>query len=252
LEGEEMQVDFDDYSGGDRRRIELPPPQQRLLEKLHATGKPLVYVNLSGSAVAMPWASEHANAILQAWYPGQAGGTAVADVLLGSYNPAGRLPVTFYRSTSDLPEFANYAMANRTYRYFKGTPLYPFGHGLSYTKFDYSNLQVERRTDGNISVSVVIKNAGGRDGDEVVQLYAVPPSASHPRETEALCGFHRLHLAKDETRTVTMVVPASAFRRWNPEKDDYDIPRGEWTIRAGASSTDIRQNSPLKIQDTQS
>jgi beta-glucosidase len=250
LEGEEMQVDFDDYSGGDRRRIELPPPQQRLLEKLHATGKPLVYVNLSGSAVAMPWANEHANAILQAWYPGQAGGTAVADVLLGSYNPAGRLPVTFYRSTSDLPEFANYAMANRTYRYFKGTPLYPFGHGLSYTKFDYSNLQVERRTDGNISVSVVIKNAGGRDGDEVVQLYAVPPSASHPRETEALCGFHRLHLAKDETRTVTMVVPASALRRWNPEKDDYDIPRGEWTIRAGASSTDIRQSSPLNIQDT--
>jgi len=247
LEGEEMQVDFDGYSGGDRRGIELPSPQQRLLEKLHATGKPLVYVNLSGSAVAMPGASGHANAILQAWYPGQAGGTAVADVLLGTYNPAGRLPVTFYRSTSDLPEFTNYDMANRTYRYFKGTPLYPFGHGLSYTQFDYSNLQVERRTDGDVSVSVVIKNAGRRDGDEVVQLYAVPPPASHPRETEALCGFRRLHLAEGETRTVTIVVPASALRRWSTEKDDYEIPQGEWTIRAGASSADIRQSSPLKL-----
>ncbi len=247
LEGEEMQVDFDGYAGGDRLRIELPVAQQRLLEKLHATGKPLVFVNLSGSAVAMPWAGEHANAILQAWYPGQAGGTAVADVLLGACNPAGRLPVTFYRSTDDLPDFTNYDMANRTYRYFKGTPLYPFGHGLSYTKFDYSNLRVERGAEGAVAVSVDIRNAGGRDGDEVVQLYAVPPADSHPRETEALCGFRRVHLAGGETRTISLAVPASAFRRWSTAKDAYDVPRGEWTIRAGASSADIRLSSPVKI-----
>ena len=140
LEGEEMTVDYDGFKGGDRTLIELPAVQQRLLELLQATGKPLVFVNLSGSAIAMPWADAHANAILQAWYGGQAAGTAVADVLFGRVNPAGRLPVTFYRATADLPDFDDYSMANRTYRYFGGKPLYAFGHGLSYTTFVYKNL----------------------------------------------------------------------------------------------------------------
>jgi beta-glucosidase len=244
LEGEEMHVDYEGFSGGDRTRIELPPVQTELCQKLHALGKPIVFVNLSGSAVALPWVDANANAVLQAWYPGQAGGTAVADVLLGHYNPAGRLPVTFYRATEDLPDFKNYDMANRTYRYFKGQPLYAFGHGLSYTTFNYANLRVTPGADATLSVTVDVTNAGGHDGDEVVQLYVTPPAA---REREALGGFSRVHLAKGETRTVTITVPASALRRWRAEKKDYAIPSGEWTIRAGASSADIRQTATVKL-----
>jgi beta-glucosidase len=247
LEGEEMQVDYDGYQGGDRLRIELPPVQQQFLEKLQATGKPVVFVDFSGSAIAMPWEDEHLNAILQAWYPGEAGGTAVADVLLGKYNPAGRLPVTFYRATEDLPDFKDYRMANRTYRYFQGEPLYPFGYGLSYTKFDYTNLRVTPAGGPTLSVTVDVTNTGGRDGDEVVQLYAVPPAESHPREREALCGFSRVHLLEGERKTVTITVPATALRRWSTEKNDYVIPTGEWTIRAGASSADIRQTATVKL-----
>ena len=247
LEGEEMQVDYEGFSGGDRTRIELPALQQQLLEKLHATGKPVVFVDLSGSAIAMPWADKHLNAILQAWYPGQAGGTAVADVLLGSYNPAGRLPVTFYRATTDLPDFKDYRMAGRTYRYFAGKPLYPFGHGLSYTSFRYANLRVIPSTGETLTVTVDVTNTGGRDGDEVVQLYATPPAAAHPREIRALCGFSRVHLATGETKTVRIAVPATALRRWSEDKKDYAIPSGEWTIRVGASSADLRQAATVKL-----
>lgn len=244
LEGEEMTVDYEGFKGGDRTRIELPTVQQQLLEKLAATGKPLVFVNLSGSAMAMPWADAHVNAILQGWYPGQAAGTAVADVLFGNYNPAGRLPVTFYRATADLPAFEDYAMAGRTYRYFKGRPLYAFGHGLSYTTFAYAHLKVTPGADQTLSVAVDLTNTGGRDGDEVVQLYGVPPAA---RENEALCGFVRVNLKAGETKTVTLAVPVTALRRWSVEKDDYIIPGGEWEIRAGASSADIRQTAKVKL-----
>ncbi|HVU22823.1 MAG TPA: glycoside hydrolase family 3 C-terminal domain-containing protein [Opitutus sp.] len=240
LEGEEMRVDYEGFSGGDRTRIELPSLQRALLEKLVALGKPVVFVDLSGSAIAMPWVGQHVNAILQAWYPGQAGGTAVADVLLGRYNPAGRLPVTFYRATSDLPDFKDYSMAGRTYRYFNGTPLYAFGHGLSYTTFNYAHLHVTAATHDALSVSVDVTNTGARDGDEVVQLYATPPAASHPREHEALCGFDRIHLKAGETKTVTLAVPAAALRRWNTVDNTYYIPAGEWTIAAGTASDDLR------------
>jgi len=201
-------------------------------------------VNLSGSAVAFPWVDANANAVLQAWYPGQAGGTAVADVLLGNYNPAGRLPVTFYRATSDLPDFKDYDMAGRTYRYFEGKPLYAFGHGLSYTTFDYSNLHVVPGAGGTLGVSVDITNSGKRDGDEVVQFYATPPAA---RENEALCGFDRVHLKAREKRTVKITVPATALRRWNTETNSYFVPTGTWTIRTGAASDDIRQELQLKL-----
>ena len=247
LEGEEMSVDYTGFAGGDRVAIELPALQQRLLEKLRATGKPVVFVNLSGSAIALPWADEHLNAIVQAWYPGQAGGTAVADLLLGRYNPAGRLPVTFYRATSDLPDFKDYRMAGRTYRYFDGQPLYPFGHGLSYTRFDYANLRVAQAPGGSLAVTVDVTNAGAREGDEVVQLYATPPAASHPREHRALCGFDRVHLKPGETRTVGITVPASALRRWSDADKAYVTPSGEWTIGAGASSADIRQTAVAKL-----
>jgi beta-glucosidase len=244
LEGEEMPVEIPGFKGGDRTAIELPDIQQRLLERLKATGRPVVFVNMSGSAIAMPKADEVANAILQAWYPGQSAGTAIADVLLGNYNPAGRLPLTFYRATTDLPPFENYEMAGRTYRYFKGKPLYAFGHGLSYTKFTYANLKVAPAANSTLAVTVDVTNAGARDGEEVVQLYAVPPAA---RENEALCGFKRITLKQGETKTVTITVPATALRRWSAEKKDYATPAGEWEVRAGASSSDIRQTGKVKL-----
>ena len=242
LEGEEMKVDFDGFSGGDRTKIELPAVQEKLLQQLCATGKPVIFVLLSGSAIAVPWADQHVNAIVQAWYPGQSGGTAVADVLLGKINPAGRLPITFYRQTTDLPSFEDYAMANRTYRYFGGQPLYPFGHGLSYTRFTYKNLHVVKNAGGSsLAVTIDIANLGERDGDEVVQLYAQEPAATHPRARESLCGFKRIHLRCGETRTVALTIPSTALRRWDTVKNDYVLPSGEWRILAGASSSDIRQ-----------
>jgi len=247
LEGEEMAVNYDGFSGGDRTSIELPELQRALLEKLRALGKPVVLVNLSGSAVALPWADAHLDAIVQAFYPGQAGGTAVADVLLGRTNPAGRLPVTFYRATSDLPEFTDYRMAGRTYRYFGGKPLYAFGHGLSYTTFAYDHLQAAPATGGTITVNVDVTNSGARDGDEVVQLYATPPAASHPRELRALCGFERVHLKAGETKTIAFTVPATALRRWNDADKAYYTPSGEWTLAAGAASDDLRQTITVKL-----
>jgi len=247
LEGEEMEVDYEGFVGGDRTRIELPALQQQLLRKLHATGKPLVFVNLSGSAVAFPWEAENMNAILQAWYPGQAGGTAVAEILLGKYNPAGRLPLTFYRSTQDLPAFEDYSMAGRTYRYFKGTPLYPFGHGLSYTRFSHDKLSALPASEGDLEVSVEVRNTGERAGDEVVQLYATPPANSLSGETQSLCGFKRVHLAAGEARTVKIRVPSTALRRWNDGKKAYEVPAGEWTLLVGSSSADIKARCRIEL-----
>jgi len=246
LEGEEMEINYDGFAGGDRTKIELPAVQEQLLKELHATGKPLVFVLMSGSAVALPWADSHVNAIVQAWYPGQAGGTAVADVLLGKVNPAGRLPITFYRQTSDLPPFEDYAMTNRTYRYFTGQPLYAFGHGLSYTRFAYKNLRVQKSADRtNLVATIDITNTGERDGDEVVQLYAQEPATAQPRARESLCGFKRIQLKRGETKTVTITIPSTVLRRWDNTKNDYGIPSGEWRILAGASSADIRQTSVI-------
>ncbi len=250
LEGEEMRVEYDGFNGGDRTRIELPAVQEKLLQALQATGRPIIFVLMSGSAIADPWADAHVNAILEAWYPGQAGGTAVADVLLGRTNPAGRLPVTFYRSTSDLPEFTDYHMANRTYRYFRGQPLYPFGHGLSYTRFSYANLRVASdpsRVAGRFTITLDVTNRGERDGDEVVQLYAEEPAADHPRALESLCGFRRIHLAQGQTQTVTFTTRESDLQRWDSAQKTFALPRGEWQFRAGASSADIRVTAPARI-----
>jgi beta-glucosidase len=173
LEREFMNVPFDGFDHGDRTRIELPAVQTEFLKALRATGKPLVFVNCSGSATAMPWEAEHVSAIVQAWYPGQEGGRAVAEVLFGEVNPAGRLPITFYRATADLPSFLDYSMANRTYRYFKGKVLWAFGHGLSYTQFKYDAAQLDKtqvNTNDTLHVKVDVANTGARDGDEVVQV----------------------------------------------------------------------------------
>jgi beta-glucosidase len=195
--------------GGDRTDIVLPQPQEELLRQIHALGKLIVLVLLNGSALAVNWANDNIPAIVEAWYPGQAGGDAVADVLFGDHNPGGRLPVTFYKSVGDLPPFEDYRMEGRTYRYFQGKPLYPFGYGLSYTAFAYSNLQLNAKSitaDETLTISADVQNVGERAGDEVVQLYVSDVDASVPVPIRQLQGFERIHLAPGETKTVTFTL----------------------------------------------
>jgi beta-glucosidase len=205
LEGEEMKVALPGFSGGDRTTLDLPAAQQTLLERVANTRKPLVVVLLNGSALSVNWAQEHAAAILECWYPGEQGGTAIADTLLGRNNPAGRLPVTFYKSADQLPPFDDYSMKGRTYRYFDGVPLFPFGYGLSYTTFAYGPPKLSRpslRAGDALSVEVSVTNTGKAAGHEVAQLYLLPLAAdASPRK--ALRGFQRVHLAPGQTRTVT-------------------------------------------------
>jgi beta-glucosidase len=208
LEGEEMEVKVPGFEGGDRLDLEIPRPQNELLRHVAATGKPLVVVLLNGSAVAVNDAARSAGAIVEAWYPGQAGGTAIADVLFGNTSPAGRLPVTFYQSVDQLPPFRDYAMKGRTYRYFTGTPLFPFGHGLSYTMFRYDHLQLPARVKAGepVTVTATVTNAGKRAGDEVVQLYLTARNASVPVPIRALEGFRRITLKAGEKQSVSFVV----------------------------------------------
>jgi beta-glucosidase len=206
LEGEEMKSSAPGFLGGDRTDMELPRPQLEMLQAVAATGKPLIVVLTSGSALAVNWAQKNASAILEVWYPGEEGGTALANILAGDYNPSGRLPVTVYTGVAQLPPFEEYSMSGRTYRYFSGVPLYPFGFGLSYTNFSYANARVDHdqisATD-DLKVSVDVKNSGAKEGDEVVELYI-----SHPGVTgapiRALVGFTRMHLGAGEQRTVTI------------------------------------------------
>jgi len=213
LEGEELKVDVPGFMGGDRTDIDLPSSQQKLLEAVAATRKPLVVVLMSGSAVALNWASEHADAIIVAWYPGEQGGVAVAQTLAGVMSPAGRLPVTFYRSARDLPPFIDYTMKGRTYRYFKGEPLYAFGDGLSYTTFAYDapklSAQVLKAGD-TLDVTVNVRNTGARNGDDVVQLYLEYPD-EHDAPRRALVGFQRVSLAAGEQRTLRFHLDARAL-----------------------------------------
>jgi beta-glucosidase len=202
VEGEEMGVVIDGFKQGDRTSIDLPAIQKDLLKELKATGKPVVFVLMTGSAIGLEWESKNIPAIINVWYGGQAAGEAVADVLFGDYNPAGRLPVTFYRSVDDLPDFEDYSMTNRTYRYFRGNAVYPFGYGLSYTTFSYENLNViPNTTDGSLRATVSLTNTGKYDGDEVVQVY-LSNKRDFTTPIRALKGFQRLHLKAGETKTV--------------------------------------------------
>jgi beta-glucosidase len=204
VEGEELRIDVPGFDGGDRNDLALPAAQQALLERAKASGKPLVVVLMSGSAVALNWAKQHADAIVAAWYPGQSGGTAIAQMLAGDINPGGRLPVTFYRSTKDLPAYVSYDMKGRTYRYFKGEPLFAFGSGLSYTSFAYAAPQLSATTlqaGTNLQVRTQVRNSGTRAGDEVVQVYLeYPQRAQSPLRT--LVGFQRVTLQPGESREV--------------------------------------------------
>ncbi|MDG2538783.1 glycoside hydrolase family 3 C-terminal domain-containing protein [Dyella jiangningensis] len=227
IEGEELKVDVPGFLGGDRTDIGLPPAQRKLLEAVSASGKPLVVVLMSGSAVAMTWAKDHADAILAAWYPGEQGGVAIAQTLAGAMNPAGRLPVTFYRDARDLPPFIDYGMKGRTYRYFDGEPLYAFGDGLSYTTFSYEAPALsatQLKAGDSLDVTVNVRNTGTRGGDEVAQLYlAYPGVAGAPRR--ALVGFQRIALAAGERHAVRFHLDARALSLVDAD--------GVRTVRAG-------------------
>jgi beta-glucosidase len=213
LEGEEMPVHVKGFDGGDRTSIELPAVQQQMLEAVAATGKPLVVVLMNGSALAVEWAKQHANAIVEAWYPGEEGGTAIADVLAGAVNPAGRLPVTFYASTKDLPPFDDYAMSGRTYRYYRGTPLWGFGYGLSYSTFKWTNLTLSAnsiKAGDPLTVDADVENTSSRAGDAVSELYLTPP-ASPTAPQLALAGFARTALAPHAKQHVHFLVDARAL-----------------------------------------
>ncbi len=255
LEGEEMPVNYEGFSGGDRTRIELPPVQEKLLKTLKATGKPIVFVNCSGSAIAMPWETANLPAILQAWYPGEEGGRAVAEVLFGDVNPAGRLPVTFYRSTADLPAFDDYSMSNRTYRYFNGQPLFAFGHGLSYTRFDYRDASIAKSeytkpefiASDTMKLNFTLRNVGARAGDEVAQVYFRHVNSALPQPKLALCGFARIHLERRQRVNLTVNIPVERFRYWDTTKKQYAVEPGDYELVIGAASDDIRLRVPFKI-----
>ena len=247
IEGEEMKVDAEGFAGGDRTRIDLPAPQEKLLERVHAVGKPTVLLLMNGSPLAVNWADEHLSAIVEAWYPGEEGGTAFAQALAGDFSPAGRLPVTFYKSIDQLPAFEDYAMAKRTYRYFGGDPLYPFGYGLSYTSFRYDNSRVDSAglsANHSVTVSVDVTNTGAIAGDEVVQLY-LTHSGIVGAPLRALKGFQRLHLDRGEKRTVTFtlrdrelsLVDDAGRHRILPGKVDLWIGGGQPIARPGLPKT---------------
>ena len=236
LEGEEMNVHVEGFDGGDRTEITLPKVQRDLLEALGATGKPLVVVLLNGSALAVDWCQEHAAAILEAWYPGEEGGTAIAETLAGENNPAGRLPVTFYASLNQLPPFEDYSMENRTYRYFKGQPLYGFGYGLSYSTFAYHGLKLSSETieaGQPLTVEAEIENTSKVAGDEVAELYIEYPQKPGAA-IRALKGFERVHLKPGERRQVTFQLDPRDLSVVT-EKGEHKIEAGDYTIFVGGS-----------------
>ena len=251
LEREEKSVPMQGFRDGDRTRIELPPPQESLLRALQATGKPVVFVNCSGSAVAMPWEVKHLPAILQAWYPGEEGGRAVAEVLFGDVNPSGRLPVTFYRSTEDLPAFTDYAMSNRTYRYFAGKPQFAFGHGLSYTRFNYSDAQLAENkitANGALKLAFTLENAGQRDGDEVVQVYFRHVNSPVAQPRESLCAFARVSVPAGQAARVNLEIPAERLRYWDPAGRKYIVAPGQYELLVGGASDEAGQKVPFQVE----
>ncbi|WP_372392588.1 glycoside hydrolase family 3 C-terminal domain-containing protein [Xanthomonas sp. NCPPB 3582] len=251
VEGEEMDVNYPGFAGGDRTDTRLPKPQRELLQALQATGTPVVAVLTTGSALAVDWAQQHVPAILLAWYPGQRGGSAVGDVLFGQASPGGRLPITFYTEAERLPAFDDYAMRGRTYRYFTGKPLYPFGHGLSYTQFTYSDLRLDRTTlsaDGTLRATLKVRNTGKRAGDEVVQLYLHPLDPKRERAGKELRGFQRLTLQPGEQSEVAFTLKAAdALRIYDEQRKTYAVDPGAYEVQVGASSADIRSKQRFTV-----
>ncbi len=234
IEGEEMPVLLEGFDKGDRSDITLPKTQIALMKEVQAIGKPTIVVLMNGSALAVNWAGENIPAILEAWYPGEFGGKAIADVLFGDYNPGGRLPITFYKSVEDLPDFKSYAMKNRTYKYFKGDPLFPFGHGLSYTTFTYENLIVDTEIElkKGIPLKVDVTNIGRRDGDEVVQVYMSHVDSTNDAPIRSLVGFQRVHLKTGETKTVEFLITPKQYAELN-EEGQPEFVKGSLMVNVG-------------------
>ena len=242
LEGEEMKIQIPGFSGGDRTDIKLPDSQEQMLQQLSATGKPLVVVLLNGSALAVNWAHDHANAILDAWYPGEAGGHAIAETLTGKNNPSGRLPLTFYSSLEELPPFTDYSMKNRTYRYFTGKTLYDFGYGLSYTKFSYSHVKLSETTvhaGDSLTVEADVKNIGSRAGDEVAELYLIPPHDGNGGLSPnlQLAGFERMHLAPNAVKHVVFKLTPRDLSEVD-DKGIRSVQPGSYKLSVGGSQPD--------------
>ena len=238
LEGEEMPVEVPGFKGGDRTDIELPAVQRDLLKALKKAGKKVVFINYSGSAIGLVPESNTCEAILQAWYPGQAGGTAIVDVLFGDYNPAGRLPVTFYKDAGQLPDFEDYSMKGRTYRYMQQQPLFPFGHGLSYTTFTYGEANLSKNTigdGGTVTLTIPVSNAGQRDGDEVVQVY-LRCMADKEGPHYTLRAFKRVHIPAGETKQVTIPLTYESFEWFDTATNTVHPLKGTYELLYGGSS----------------
>lgn len=246
MEGEEMDVKIDGFTGGDRTRLDLPVTQQQLIKDIQALGKPVILVLLNGSALAVNWENKNVDAIIEAWYPGQAAGQAIADVLFGDYNPAGRLPVTFYRSTNDLPAFDDYRMGSRTYRYFKGKPLYPFGFGLSYTTFRYENIKVNKefKKGDSVKVSFTLRNTGRVAGDEVAQLYISNLNRSPIDPVHSLRGFRRVHLNAGESKTIEFILNSEDFFATS-NKNDKPLHSQKFEIFIGGGQPQYKRHESL-------
>ena len=249
LEGEEMPVNAPGFNGGDRTSILLPPVQTELLKELKATGKPVVFVLMTGSAIAIPWEAENIPAIINAWYAGQSAGTAIADVLFGDYNPAGRLPVTFYKADEDLPGFSDYGMQGRTYRYFKGSALYPFGFGLSYTNFNYSGLKISPPTTTGKKVSVTVKltNTGNLAGEEVVQLYLSHPDVKSIAPIRALKGFQRVYLKAGESKQINFILNTEDLSLVGETNGQLYLPKGKINISVGGGQPGITNHTTSNV-----
>jgi beta-glucosidase len=246
LEGEEMPVDEEGFKGGDRTSLDLPKPEQELLEAVSATGKPVVLVLANGSALSVNWAKQHVNAILESWYAGEEGGAAIAETLSGRNNPAGRLPVTFYTGVDQLPPFGDYAMNNRTYRYFKGTPLYPFGYGLSYTTFSYSGLMLPKnpiKAGNPLVVEVTVTNTGKREGDEVTQVYLSFPNVPGA-PLRALRAFKRVHLKPGESQELRFGLQERDLSMVS-EAGEVIIAEGQYSVSVGGGQPDT--GAPIVI-----
>ena len=244
LEGEEMPVEIDGFKGGDRTHIELPKVQREFLKALKAAGKTIIFVNCSGSAIALLPETEACDAIVQAWYPGQEGGTAVADVLFGDYNPAGKLPVTFYKSSDQLPDYEDYSMKGRTYRYFNDA-LFPFGYGLSYSTFVINNAQCKMNNDGSGTLTVDVTNTGNRDGDEIVQLY-IRDLQDKEGPLKSLRGFQRVSVKAGQTEKVTIQLTRKSFEFFDTETNTMRVKPGTYELLYGNSSAD-NSLKPLSV-----
>ena len=226
--------------GGDKADIELPKVQQRLVRAMHTTGKPVVFVNCSGSPIAFGSIEDQYDALLQAWYPGQGGSQALAEVIFGDYNPGGKLPVTFYASNDDLPDFLDYSMENRTYRYFRGTPLYAFGYGLSYTTFEVGKGKISKKSmkaDGSVKVTVPVKNTGDREGTETIQVYVKALDYAEA-PIKSLKGFKKVSLKPGESTKAEIILDGESFQYYDPSIDELSTRSGRYEILYGTSSLD--------------